>query len=55
MAKCIVCGDENITDQELENCEKEGTFGIYCNGCLIDLKRKWASTTSFNDKEKIRL
>lgn len=36
MAKCIVCGVE-VNEKELKECEKEGTYGIYCGNCLYKL------------------
>lgn len=36
MGKCIVCGCP-VSDNEIKECEKEGTYGIYCSQ---HLKRK---------------
>ena len=33
MPVCIVC-KRTITKSEVDDCEKEGTFGYYCSFCL---------------------
>lgn len=34
MGKCIVCGFP-VSESEIKECEKEGTYGIYCSQHLV--------------------